>query len=155
MRWLLFTILLACKGDPKPAPTPESASSGSESKSGSTETPKAAVRDRPVLEQEKPSRASHDDFEAEVRDAEWAPGIETGIKERFAQVRGAKLEQTECRKTKCRLTLIGSEGDLAQAIADLEGPRGLHGYAKNVLLTAPAQKPDGTVELRAIAIFDR
>jgi hypothetical protein len=148
MRWLLFTILLACKGDPKPAPT-------SNSGSGSAETPKAAVRERPALETDKPSRASHDDFEAEIRDPEWAPQIETGIKERFAQVRGAKLEQTECRKTKCRLTITGSQGDLAQTIADLEGPRGLHGYAKNVLLTAPAQKPDGTVELRAIAIFDR
>lgn len=148
MRWLLFTILLACKGDPKPAPTPNSGS-------GSAEAPTAAVRERPALEADKPSRASHDDFEAEIRDTAWAPGIETGIKERFAQIRGAKLEQTECRKTKCRLTITGSQGDLAQTIADLEGPRGLHGYAKNVLLTAPAQKPDGTVELRAIAIFDR
>ncbi len=150
MRWLLFTFLLACKGDPKPpasAPVP--------SGSGSAEQPKVAVRERPALQEDKPSRASHDDFEAELRDAEWAPGVESGIKERFAQVRGAKLEQTECRKTKCRLTITGSEGDLAQTIADLEGPRGLHGYAKNVLLTAPAQKPDGTIELRAIAIFDR
>lgn len=151
MRWLLFTILLACKGDPKPTPAPDPTThSGS-----AAESPNVAVRERPALERDKPSRASHDDFEAEIRDAEWAPGVETGIKERFAQVRGAKLEQTECRKTKCRLTITGSEGDLAQAIADLEGPRGLHGYAKNVLLTAPAQKPDGTVELRAIAIFDR
>lgn len=148
MRWLLFTFLLACKGDPKPA-------AATHSGSGSAEAPKASVRERPALQEEKPSRASHDDFEAELRDAAWAPGVESGIKERFAQVRGAKLEQTECRKTKCRLTITGSEGDLAQTIADLEGPRGLHGYAKNVLLTAPAQKPDGTIELRAIAIFDR
>lgn len=149
MRWLLFTILLACKGDPKPPPAPEQPSSGSD------KPPPVGVRERPALEAQKPSRESHADFEAEVRDTAWAPGVETEIKTRFEKVRGGKLEQADCRKTRCRMTIVGNEGDLAQTISDLEGPRGLHGYAKSILLTAPTRKPDGTVELRAIALFDR
>ena len=94
-------------------------------------------------------------FSGETRDPEWAADTESGIKQRFEKVRGAKLEATECRQTQCKLTIVGGEGDLAQAIADLEGPRGLHGYAKNIVLSAPAKKSDGTLEMRAFALFDR
>lgn len=106
---------------------------------------------------ELPTGPSHADqkFDAEQRDGGWASEVESGIKQRFEKVRGGKLEAAECRQTQCKLTIIGSEGELAQTIADLEGARGLHGYAKNILLTAPAKKPDGSIELRAFAIFER
>jgi hypothetical protein len=152
MRWLAFTLLLACKGDPKPA---ASTNPGSDEKSAGSNT-ETAVRQRPALPDQKPSKAANDSFEDEQRDNDWAPPVETELKERFQKMRGgAKLDNAECRQSRCRLTIVGSEGDMAQTIADLEGPRGLHGYAKHVLLTAPVQKPDGTIELRAIASFDR
>ncbi len=116
------------------------------------------VPERPSLPTPKPSlpgKSSAAVFDSETRDTAWASDTESGIKQRFEKVRGAKLEATECRQTQCKLTIVGGEGDLAQAIADLEGPRGLHGYAKNILLSAPAKKADGTLELRAYAIFDR
>jgi hypothetical protein len=153
MRWLLFTILLACKGDP---PSPPTATGSAEP----TQQPVAKVNapERPALPSPRPSLPGkpHDEtFNAEGRDAQWASETEGGIKERFAKVRGGKLENAECRQTQCRLTIVGSEGDLAQAIADLEGARGLHGYAKNIILSAPAKKADGTLELRAFAQFER
>ena len=101
MRWLVFTILLACKGD-KPPPAPE-VGSGSPAP-----TAKVGVPDRPSLPSETPkpslpeppAKPSTDaTFEGEQRDAGWASETEYGIKERFAKVRGAKLEglSTEAR----------------------------------------------------------
>ncbi len=102
-----------------------------------------------------PAQTPEAAFTSQTRDAEWAPATETEIKRRFKQVRGAKLEQTECREDRCRLVVAGSEADVGQTIADLESDRGLHGFATNVLLTAPERKPDGSIVLRAFAIFER
>lgn len=158
MRWCLFAILLACKGDPSP-PTKTSASGSVEGPAvGAPQRPvlpDAAGTPRPELPNAGQTTTTHAKFESESRDVGWASETESGIQQRFAKVRGAKLEAAECRQQQCKLTIVGSEGDLAQTIADLEGPRGLHGYAKNILLTAPAKKPDGTLELRAYAIFER
>ncbi len=158
MRWFVVAILLSCKGDP-PSVTP---APGSAEPTGA---PNVAVPQRPVLPDAgtprptlpdqgsgKPAEAT---FESEARDVGWAADTESTIQQRFEKVRGAKLSGTECRQTQCKLTIVGSEGDVAQTIADLESHRGLHGYAKNILLTAPAKKPDGTLELRAFAIFER
>jgi len=153
-RWLVLAILLACKGDKK-EPAPQPGAPDPVAPPAAKPSPTVAAPPRPVLEPPKPSKAANEEFENEPRDGEWAAAIETGIKSRFEKVRGGKLEVAECRKSRCRLTITGSEGDLAQTISDLEGPRGLHGYAKNVLLTAPIQKSDGSIELRAIAVFDR
>ena len=70
-------------------------------------------------------------------------------------VRGAKLDATDCRQTRCSITVSGSEAAVGKTIADLESDRGLHGYAENILLTAPEQRPDGSIVLRAIASFRR
>jgi len=94
-------------------------------------------------------------FEAEVRDDEWAKPTERGIKQRFKHVRGAKLREAECRQSRCRLVIAGSKSDVAQTIADLESARGLTGFAKSVLLTAPERQADGSLELRAFALFER
>jgi hypothetical protein len=108
----------------------------------------------PVLPPTK-TPAAAEAFEAEVRDVEWAKSTERGIKQRFKNVRGAALREAECRQSRCRLTLAGSENEVSQAIADLEGARGLTGFAASVILTAPERKPDGSLELRAFAVFDR
>ena len=102
-----------------------------------------------------PGPTAEDTFSEEDRDTAWASKTETEIAKRWQQVRGGKLESSECRKTQCRLVLAGTEIDIANAIADLEGPRGLHGFAENVLLTNPSKNADGTITLRIYAKFDR
>ncbi|MEO8701077.1 MAG: hypothetical protein ABI867_13595 [Kofleriaceae bacterium] len=149
-RWLIVVgITLGCSSD-KTAPTPASGSA-------STESPKVAptVPAPPILPPRPPKPSADATFVAEPRDDVWAPRAEAELRERFKQVRGAKLQETECHQTLCKLVLAGSTGDVQQAIADLEGHRGLHGYAKNILLTAPDKQSDGTLVLRAYAMFDR
>jgi hypothetical protein len=102
-----------------------------------------------------PQRSADETFASETRDAEWAAVTERKLAQRFTQVRGAKLARAECKQTQCRLELAGSTDDLSRAIADLEGTRGLHGLAKNVLLTKPEPQPDGTMTMNVFALFDR
>jgi hypothetical protein len=151
---LFLAILLSCKGDNAPAPTPASGSAPEPppAKVTNIEAPKApGLPDRPSLGSGKSAQAV---FEAESRETVWAGEAETEIKSRL-KLRAGKVEAVECRQSQCRLTIAGSKTDVGKAIADLEGHRGLHGYAKNVLLTAPEEKSDGTLVLRAYALFDR
>lgn len=98
---------------------------------------------------------AEDVFAEESRDDAWAPKTELEIAKRWQAVRGGTLESTECRQTQCRLVVTGSEQDVAAAIADLEGSRGLHGFAEQVLLTSPSKNADGSIALRIYARFDR
>jgi hypothetical protein len=156
----LVLVALACRGDKPPA------------KSESTPeppppAPTSAVRERPTLPPPAPTPApslprqdgvtskTEATFAAEQRDDDWAPGVEKELVKRFANVRGAKLEDAECRHSQCRIVLAGSSSEVSRSIADLEGSRGLHGYAKNIVLTAPEKKPDGSLVLRAFAVFER
>jgi hypothetical protein len=102
-----------------------------------------------------PTQTAEATFTGQARDADWAPATETEIRRRFQKVRGAKLQTAECREDRCQLVVAGSEADVSQTIADLESDRGLHGFASNVLLTAPERKPDGSLVLRAFAVFER
>ena len=70
-------------------------------------------------------------------------------------MRGARLDGAECRHTQCQLTVVGTEGDVGRTIADLEGANGLHGFARQLILTAPERRADGTLVLRAFAAFER
>ncbi len=99
--------------------------------------------------------ATEDGFAAEPPDKRWAATTELEIARRWKKVRGARLAETECRHTQCRITIVGNEAELGTTIADLEGPRGMKGYAQNVLLTAPTKRPDGSIELRAYLKFER
>lgn len=108
----------------------------------------------PALDAPAPGDAVAD-FDRQTRDPAWAPRTEKTVRERFTKVRGGKLQSIECRESACRLEIAGSEGDIGQAIADLESPRGMHGFAKNIILSAPERKPDGSVVLRATATFER
>ena len=96
-----------------------------------------------------------DVFSEETRDDTWAAKTEADIAERWKKIRGGKLESTECRASQCRLVVTGAEPDVAQAIADLEGPRGMHGFANNVHLTSPEKRADGSIALRVFVRFDR
>lgn len=152
-------ILLGCKGSERdgtgsaaaPSPVAVDPTPAKVEAPKAPELPKPALPPRPAGSKS----AAETSFQQQARDDDWAPTAEKEIHRRFQNVRGAKLEGTECRQSQCRLTIEGTQGDVSRTIADLEGSRGLHGYAKNILLTAPEKKADGTMVLRAFATFDR
>lgn len=95
------------------------------------------------------------EYASQTRDADWASPTEAEIKKRWLQIRGGALEDVECHQSQCKLTIVGSQRDVSRSIADLEGARGLHGFAKTIYLSGPEKKSDGTIVLRAYASFDR
>lgn len=99
--------------------------------------------------------AADDVFLEEIRDDAWATKTERDISERWKAIRGGKLESAECRRAQCRLVITGAEADIGQAIADLEGPRGMQGFANHVHLTNPAHRADGSIALRVFVRFER
>ena len=102
-----------------------------------------------------PAPTADDVFSREPRDDAWAAKTEADITERWKKIRGGKLENVECHQSQCRVLVTGAETDVAQAIADLEGPRGMHGFAKGVHLTSPEKRADGSITLRVFVRFDR
>lgn len=110
---------------------------------------------RPSLPAIAPPVASHDDtFTAQPRDDGWAKATEAELAKRWKQIRGGTLEEVTCRKSECRLLVTGTQDAVSQAVADLEGPRGLHGFAENVLLSNPTVDGDA-VTLRIYVRFER
>lgn len=93
-------------------------------------------------------------FAGQDRDLAWAPTTEAEIKRRFTAIRGARLESTECRQDQCMIVIAGTQDDLGNTLAAIEEPRGLHGFAETILLTAPEQR-NGQLVLRAYAKFAR
>lgn len=140
-RWVLCLAIAAGCGQKSPEPP-----------SSESEKPSPIATRQPALD-----AAAHTNlaFEDQTRDAEWATATEREIKRRYDKIRGAKLVDTECRHDRCRMDLVGSTGDVGRAIEDLEGPRGFHGFAATISLTAPTRNSDGTVALRVFAAFDR
>ena len=104
---------------------------------------------------EQPLPASGTAFEAQTRDADWAPATEKEIKRRFAVgVREGKLDSAECRQDQCLLAMSGSEDEMSKAIADLETEGGLRNYADHIILDGPVQQ-NGKITVRVYAVFDR
>jgi hypothetical protein len=149
----IVAITHGCGERSAPTPTAETpAASASVSAPSTPALPEVSIdaTTPPVL-----SDPTGTTFEAEPRDTDWAPATERALARRFDKLRGAKLEQAECRASQCRVVIAGSQGDVGQTIADLEGHRGLHGFAKNVVLAAPSKRADGTIELGMYVVFDR
>jgi hypothetical protein len=155
--------LLLRKSDNATSNEPPRTGSGALTQGGARSAPEAPAlpggssspASGPALPPQPPTPTAEDTFSEEDRDDAWAARTEPELKKRWKAIRGGKLDSVECKKTQCKLVVTGPEQDLAMAVADLEGPRGLHGYAENVLLTAPQQNPDGTIVLRIYAKFDR
>ncbi len=122
-------------------------------------TSQASHAAAPMLERATPTTADKaspaEIYASERRDDSWAAATEAEIGRRFQAIRGAKLDATDCRATRCALTLSGTQAQISKTIADLESNRGLHGYAETIVLTTPEKRPDGTVVLVAIATFRR
>ena len=139
----------------KPAPAPATAT-GTATRPAPPSLP-TPPQPRPELPTSvvPPAQTADETFSEETREAAWAAATEAQITERWKQVRGGKLESLECRQTQCRLVVKGSEDDVATSVADLEGPRGMHGFAQSVMLTNPLKHDDGTISLRVFVRFDR
>src|SRR5215210_1183277 len=153
-------VWLVYRDGSKPAPNAPPRTGSSALTTG----PKAAAPEAPSLPSQPsgpalpelpPAPTADDTFSEEPRDTAWASKTEAELQKRWKTIRGGKLETTECHTSYCKVVVTGPEQDLAMAIADLEGPRGLHGFAENVLLTAPSKNADNTITLRVYARFDR
>lgn len=132
---LLGITALACRGKdtPKPA-TP-----------GSAAPPVAVAPVKPSPPPEAPELPMYgsggggpassivDRFAVEQVDASWKSHTEADLRARYAKMRHPPSE-TECRTDMCRLTLTGSEGDLAASVDELEA---LHDTAQSLMLTRP------------------
>jgi hypothetical protein len=132
--------------------------SGSGSAAGSSSSGKAAISAPaaptvpPMLAHQSIAQA----WENDTRDQAWALDTETEIKRRVAKLpQGQALEDAACKRSSCRLTMHGSQAAVGDVIANLETEQGLRGLADNVVLSAPEKQPDGSILLRAYALFDR
>ena len=91
-----------------------------------------------------------DQFDAEQAvDRAWQISTEAEIRRRVPAATAI-----ECRHTLCRVTLVGSQGDVMAQSEQLAGEKSLRGIARSIQLTAPAPQPDGTLALRVYARFD-
>jgi hypothetical protein len=92
-------------------------------------------------------------FASQARDPTWAGPTETEISKRLGALK-APLDRVECRHDRCELTLAGDADAVSAAMASLESPKGLVGYAASWLLTAP-ETQNGRMTLRVYATFAR
>ncbi|MCW5806253.1 MAG: hypothetical protein KIT31_28060 [Deltaproteobacteria bacterium] len=136
--------------EPEPTPAARVAAPAQPELPGS-----AAPVPPPKLPPPPPSRPAAETFAEETRDPTWAAPTEAALAQRLAKVRGGKIAGTECRHSQCQITLAGTPGEIKKSIADLESHRGLHGFARTLVLTAPEKKPNGSLLLRAYAVFER
>lgn len=156
--WLIcLAVVIGCKDG----------SSSTASRSGSADLtnhrPAPAVPTAPALETPKPSlpavagdaapKTIDEQFADEPVDDAWKARTETDLGKRLATVPNVK--NVECHQSQCRLVITGSEHDVGKAIDALESDHALHEVARNVILTAPTKRADGTLELHAFAQITR
>jgi hypothetical protein len=134
---LLGITALACrdKDPPKPA-TPGSAAPVAPH----TTAPPAthATDERPELPTFGSASGSAtatvaDRFSSQDVDATWKARTEADLRKHYAKMKHPPAE-TECRADMCRLTLTGSDEDLAASVDELQS---LHDIAQSMMLTRP------------------
>lgn len=107
-----------------------------------------------VIAPEVPTGPSPKDvFATQTRDPTWAGPTESEIRKRLGAL-AVPLDRVECRHDRCELTVAGDPDAVSAAVASLEKPAGLIGYAQSVLLTAP-EVQQGRMTLRVYATFAR
>ena len=97
---------------------------------------------------------AHQVFMSESPDPAWKQATEHRLHEKLAHLAHVP-SQIECRSTQCRITVVGSQQDLAASIDELQGESGLLSMAQSMVLTAPENLADGKLALDAYARFDR
>lgn len=146
--------IAGCRCNSTPEPKPTNSGEGPEKVAGSGAL---TARNQPPLlpTDATPEPTTAQRFSAQVRDDEWASATEQELTRRATKVGGAKLQGTECRHDQCRMDYLGTAGEIEHTIDGFAGHRGLHGYAKNVLLSTPVQQSDGTIAIAIYALFER
>jgi len=132
---LLGITALACRE--KDPPKPATPGSGAAAPTPVPAPPPAASTERPEL----PTFGSGgggsasivDRFAAENVDASWKKKTESELRARYGKMQHPPAE-TECRTDMCRLTITGSEQDIAASVDELQS---LHDTAQTLLLTRP------------------
>ncbi|MGE0550570.1 MAG: hypothetical protein AB7O24_03190 [Kofleriaceae bacterium] len=123
--------------------------------SGSTtNTPRPELPPVPPGSATGPATTPKQPFATQTRDPRWAAKTEGEIRNRFATIRGARLQSAECRHDQCLVAIAGTAAEVTTSIADIEAPTGLKGFARSIVLSAPEQDGNRMV-LRFYAVFDR
>jgi hypothetical protein len=155
MRLLIaLGIIAGCRGNDKDERT--SAPNGSAVAQPHTTRPPISAPVAPTLDRDAasvlpqtPNASSA--FDQQARDSRWAPDAERDLRQKLTNVHG-RLEAVECRQSMCRVTLSGTDHELARASNDLEAS--LQASARSMML-GRSDRADGTVELHAFVDFDR
>lgn len=144
---LLVLTALACRGKdaPKPAPAAPPAPKGSAA-------PVAAERpELPVYGSGAGGSGSIGDrFATQEVDPSWKAQTEEQLRDRFAKMKHAPTD-IDCKSSLCRLTIAGSEGDVAASVDELQA---LHDQAQSLLLSTPVKEGD-RVKVTAYLQFER
>jgi hypothetical protein len=144
---LLALTALACrnKDAPKPAPAAPPAPTGSAA-------PTAAERpELPVYGSGAGgSGAIGDVFATQQVDPSWKAQTESTLRDRFAKMKHAPTD-VDCKTSLCRLTIAGSEADVAASVDELQG---LRDRAQSLLLSTPVKEGD-RVKVTAYLTFER
>ncbi|HUJ58520.1 MAG TPA: hypothetical protein VLX92_08510 [Kofleriaceae bacterium] len=141
----LAAMLVACRDNRPPAPPPAAPAPAS-----SAPAPRPALPDIDAAVVLDPDATTQQRFAAEPVDPRWAQDTERDVHQRLQAVPLAP--EVECRSTQCRITVVGSDAQLAHLLDQLAP---LHAIAKTILLTAPEKLADGRTALHAYARFER
>jgi hypothetical protein len=145
---LLVLTALACRDKDAPKRAPVT-------------TPPAPVAKGSAVAPERPelpefggggggSGTIRDRFATQEVDATWKAQTEHELRGRFAKMKHAPSE-IDCKASLCRLTIAGSESDVAVSIDELQG---LRDQARTLLLTTPVKDGD-QFKLTAYLEFER
>jgi hypothetical protein len=149
--FLVGIAAVACKGDPpakpaergRPVATPDPVKPALPAQPG--EAPPEPAAD--------PSTSESDPlFDAEPRDADWAPTAERQI-----HAVAPQLTNVLCKRAQCRVTLTAaSEAELVGATEKLQGDNSLRGIdgVQHILLTRPEER-GGKQVITIYVKFDR
>jgi hypothetical protein len=115
------------------------------------EVPRPSLPDTPTGD--AAPQTLDEQFADEPVDNAWKAKTEAALGKRLASV--PHIKHVDCHQTQCRLVIGGTEHDVGKAIDALESDHALHELARNVILTAPTKRDDGTIELHAFAQITR
>src|SRR5690242_13543284 len=113
---ITVALLVGCRGDKPAAPPPDPSPVDPPAKVIHREQPKLpdpVAPAQPALPRQDGLKSNTEAvFANETRDDDWAPKVEKELGKRFAKIRGAKLEDTECRHSQCRIVVHGSQAEV-------------------------------------------
>ena len=131
---LLGITALACREKDPPKPATPGSAAAPVAVTAPKASPPAERPELPVFGSGAGGSASIGDrFAAEEIDASWKSHTEAKLRGSYAKMHHPPSE-TECRTDMCRLTITGTEQDIAASVDELQS---LHDTAQSLMLTRP------------------